>query len=85
VLRGAADPRGAPTNADCTARNSSTAAAHAQLTQVDGCSKDLTGTEFLDYHRRSRVCKQHMRDLEVMLNGRAMRFCHQVSKKLKKL
>jgi hypothetical protein len=46
--------------------------------QVDGCSMDLTGTEFRDYHRRSCVCKQHMHDQEVMLNGSTMRFCHQV-------
>jgi hypothetical protein len=45
-------------------------------TQVDGCNIDLT--EFQDNHRRSRVCKQHMRGLEVAVNGRTMRFCHQV-------
>ncbi|KAG1676357.1 hypothetical protein FOA52_001152 [Chlamydomonas sp. UWO 241] len=48
-----------------------------RLCQVDGCSIDLMGANFREYHRRARVCKQHMRDLEVMLNGRAMRFCHQ--------
>jgi hypothetical protein len=47
---------------------------------VDGCSVDVAGSEFRDYQRRSCVCKQHMRDTEVMLNGRSMRFCHQVRK-----
>jgi hypothetical protein len=80
VLRGTADLRGdarvALTNVDCTRTHTRTRT-HAQ---VDGCSIDFTATDFQDCQHRSHVCNQHKRDLEVMLNGRSMRFCHQVRK-----
>lgn len=48
------------------------------LLQVDDCGIDLTGTEFKNYHRTSRVCRQHMKELHVTWGGRDSRYCHQV-------
>ncbi|GAX76284.1 hypothetical protein CEUSTIGMA_g3729.t1 [Chlamydomonas eustigma] len=48
--------------------------------QVDGCKTILTGPNFQCYHRRNRVCTEHMRVLSTEVGGQESRYCQQCHK-----
>jgi hypothetical protein len=52
--------------------------AQCQSCAVDGCKADLSKCR--DYHRRHKVCETHSKTPIVVITGREMRFCQQLSR-----
>ncbi|KAL6190593.1 hypothetical protein ACLB2K_036987 [Fragaria x ananassa] len=50
----------------------------ATYCQVEGCSIDLSSAK--DYHRKHRICANHSKSPNVIVNGVERRFCQQCSR-----